>query len=94
MYRNDYEKDLEIKKLLDQLGEARLIVNSQEKKLLEARDIGNERNQFLQSQNSNWRSELRKKEAILNQADGYKMTLKHKIEEKDAKIVCLEQRYC
>ncbi|UMM20068.1 hypothetical protein L5515_015431 [Caenorhabditis briggsae] len=90
--RTSNEKDLEIKKLMDHLDESRMIVDSHQRKILEVRSIGNEKNQFLQSQNFKLRGELRKKEAMLSQADGYKMTLKQKIEEKDSRILSLEQK--
>ncbi|CAO4366898.1 unnamed protein product [Caenorhabditis nigoni] len=90
--RNSNEKDLKIKRLMDQLDESRRIVDSHQMEILEVRAIGNEKNQFLQTQNFNLRGELRKKEAMLREADGYKMTLKQKIEEKDSRILSLEHK--
>ncbi|CAP34595.1 Protein CBG16687 [Caenorhabditis briggsae] len=49
------EKELEVKKLMNQLDEYRLIVDSHQKEILKIRAMGYERNHFLETRNFNLR---------------------------------------
>ncbi|PIC19121.1 hypothetical protein B9Z55_024774 [Caenorhabditis nigoni] len=90
--KNSDEKDLEIKKLVDQLNESRWNVDSHQRKMFKMHSMENERNHFLKIQNFNLREELSGKETMLKHVDAYKMTLTQKIEEKDSRILSLEQK--